>query len=425
MLGYIIIFCVLLFFSFLTVLKKRRDNVLLIVLRLLYLGSAIVSVFHYCSTPESYKELNIFSYFFLFISLIVASSPLYGYQPFRYENVQKMHISTANALAVILILLYLPDLILTIPEIIYDINEILFDFAYASEMYNDTAEMTATQTGQGINNIASVFRNSFSEVIVFFPFYYVLYEKRNKLITILLWLSMFSPLFTSFRLGSRTMMSWWILEIIICFLLFRNYYIKATSKWINRIVYAISSFVIVVFVLLTIGRFATGMYENDSHVENSLVSYAGQGTLNFSDDILQNDVYQYGDNCFPLFRRMIGLEASDNLYERQAKWSSSMKIRQGAFYTFIGDFYNDFSPFFGFVLLLFLSLILNSIIRRKDGKIISASKLYLIYFCSCVFFNGLFYFSYKGIGGNLRIIVNLLFILLLSTLLSNKKYNYV
>ena len=53
-----------------------------------------------------------------------------------------------------------------------------------------------------------------------------------------------------------------------------NIIIKATSKWINRIVYAISSFVIVVFVLLTIGRFATGMYENDSHVEKCKMELA-------------------------------------------------------------------------------------------------------------------------------------------------------
>jgi oligosaccharide repeat unit polymerase len=301
----------------------------------------------------------------------------------------------------------------------------MFDFAYVSEMYADTADMTAAQTGRGFSNIGSIFRNSFSEVIVFFPFYYALYEKRNKIITILLWLSMLNPLLSSFRLGSRTMMSWWVLEVIVAFLFFRRYYAYDVRKRINKAVYSAIAGVVFVFAILTIGRFATGMYQNDSYVGGSLLSYAGQSTLNFSDDVLQNDVYQHGDNCFPLFRRIVGLESSSNLYERQAKWSLKMKIRQGSFYTFIGDLYNDFSPILGLLLLSIISFILYSFFNKKNGCVLSSPKAYLIFFLACVLYNGLFYFSYKGTGGNLRIIVNLLFIVLLRVLSPtlNRSYN--
>lgn len=423
MVGYIIVFCFLLLFYLVHLIKKRKDNLLLIGLAIFYLISAVVSVFYYKSVPEGYKELNIISYIVLFISIIVAFYPLEGFYPNRYISVKLVDLSNANVIAISLILLYIPGMFFLIPSIITDFNRILLDFEYASDLYADTAELGARQTGVGLSNVYSVFRNVFAEIVVFFPFYYSLYERRNKNITVLLWLSITYPLLSSFNMGSRTMMTWWILEVIIAFVLFRKFYNPQLRKHINKVIFIVVLFVALTFALLTIGRFTTGMYEKDSYVGGSLVSYAGQGTINFADDILQNEVYQYGDNCFPLLRRMVGLESTSNLYERQIKWGSSMKIRQGNFYTFIGDLYNDFSPIIGFVMLSIFSLLLYGRIASKDGVRISSPKLFLVFFCACILYNGLFYFSYKGIGGNLKIIVNSFFIILLSILSTTKKMN--
>ena len=100
-----------------------------------------------------------------------------------------------------------------------------------------------------------------------------------------------------------------------------------------------------------------------------------------------------------------------------------MKIRQGAFYTFIGDFYCDFSPLFGFVLLFIISFIFYANIIQSDGIYVASSKLFVVFFYACICYNGLFYFSYKDIGGNLRLIVNILFVLLLKITPVNIKEN--
>ena len=133
--------------------------------------------------------------------------------------------------------------------------------------------------------------------------------------------------------------------------------------------------------------------------------------LNFNAYVLDEDVCQYGDNTGPIFRKMLGLESSDNLFERQAKWAVKMKAPQGAFYTFIGDLCFDY----GFFVVFFLILIVAGFFyeRRSRSNNIHLYKLFSIFFWACLCCNGLFYFSYKTVGGNLKIICSVLFYCLL------------
>ena len=215
------------------------------------------------------------------------------------------------------------------------------------------------------------------------------------------------------------------IALFIAFFLLKDFYEERIIRKIKIIGSILSTFVIVIFSVLTIGRFEMNRYSSISNAEDSFVSYLGQGSLNFSDMILQNDVHQHGDNCFPLFLNLLGQESSSNLYERQEKWAGKMKIEQGSFYTFVGDICNDFGPFFGLVFIALCSLIFDKMINSNKRKVLSLSQILSLFFVCCICFNGMFYFSYKTIGGNLKIILYILvfFTLPFAKSLFNKEKN--
>lgn len=399
---FAILLALLLFYT----IKKNKKNLLAISLVGLYCVSAITSSFVYINNLVYYKEVNLLSYLFLFLSLIIAFSPLIRFSPNRYKRMESFNISIINVFAFFLIILFLIGIIESIYTIINDFSRLLFDFSYANELYGDTRDVTSAQTGNSFLNVGAVLRGAFSEVLVLFTFYYMTLKQKSKLVLSLLLLSLLFPFLSSFTRGSRTVMVWWFIEMFIAFIILKDFYSESAKRWLQRVLMVITFVVVTIFTLLTIGRFNSNDYASMS-ANDSFVSYLGQGTLNFSDMVLQNDVHQYGDNCFPFFRSLVGFESSSNLYDRQWRWEGKMKIEQGVFYTFIGDLCNDFGSYFGLIFIIIFSIIFDRMINKK-GKVVTLAQILSLFFFSCICFNGLFYFSYKSVGGNLRIIVYLI-----------------
>lgn len=393
--------------------KRSKGNWLAIILIGMYCLSAIASWFLYSNNPALYSGVNIGSYIYLFLSLIIAFSPITNYQQERYTSLENMNIKVANFFAVFLILLFGLGIIGTITAVINDFNTILLDYTYAGELYADNREAVSNQTGSSFANVGAVLRGVFSEVLVVFTFYYLTLKKKNKIISLLLCFVALSPFLSSFSRGSRTVMTWWGFETVVSFLMFNKFYEKKMQKTIRKVLTIVFAGGILVFAVLTIGRFTYNRYSSLT-AEESIISYIGQGTLNFSDLVLQNKVHQRGDNCFPFFLNAIGLESSGNLYERQMRWESKMTIRQGSFYTFVGDLCNDFGPFLCLLFIILMSLLFNKSINKKNPTL-SLTQVFLMFFLCCICYNGLFYFSYKSVGGNLKIISYFIILILLAS----------
>ena len=391
--------------------KYRRDNLLLLILSCIYTFSALMSIVLYNSEAYSttYKDVNFFSYILLYFLVIISFYPVKNNRALMGSMLVCSGTTLTRCFTFYLILLYLPQTILYIPETISNYQNILLDFEYAADMYDETAEVTHSQTGHNFSNLFSVFRGAFSQILVFWTFYYSCIDNKNKWFLYSLWICSLYPFFASFSNGSRTGIVWWMFEVLIAYLIFYKFLPPKTNRTLKIGLVVLISFVIVIFSILTIGRFSTREYEGTNEVNNSIVLYSGSGQLNFADDVIQNDVIQYGDNCFPLFRSIIGLSSSKNLYERQAKWGKVMKIRQGAFYTLYGDLCFDMSYWGAFVFFVFLAYKFNKRLSYTDYNYTVISNAFLLYFYCCILYNGLFYFSYKTIGGNLAIITNIAF----------------
>jgi oligosaccharide repeat unit polymerase len=324
------------------------------------------------------------------------------------QSLCRYPITILNAIGIILILLFLPSLFVKFPDFISNLKYSLVELSSIKDLYDDTAEIIANQTGSSLANLGGVFRSAFSEVLVFFTFYYFSLYERNKWISIGLCIALLQPLLSSFSMGSRTMITWWFAEVVCAYLLFIPYFSSITKKYSKRFFTLICCCVFLVFAVLTFGRFSTKQ-SNDA-VQSSVVAYMGQGTINFSTDVLDNEVKQYGDNSFPFFRQLLGLDVSRNLYERQSKWARRMNVRQGAFYTFVGDLCFDFGPIIAFILISIFSYGLTRKLHAlRTQKNVEIGLLFLLFFWCCLCYDGLFYFHYKSMGGNLKIVTNVLF----------------
>jgi oligosaccharide repeat unit polymerase len=299
------------------------------------------------------------------------------------------------------------------PDIISNISTLTLDMSYAADIYTDSIERDLSRGHGGGLNYITAFGSIVSDWAIFMAFYYSTLKGKSHVLSALLWLCSIYPLLSGISGGARAIMSYWVFDIIVAYLLFRNFFSNKLAHVIRIVVLSGVFLMVSVFALLTIGRFTSGAYQNGNFVGSSIVSYLGQGTLNFNQYVLNNDVYQYGDNTMPLFRKMVGLESSSNIRERQAKWSEKMKIVQGYFYTFVGDFYFDWGPLGTFFLMMFLSIYLRNKIRIR-GDTIHVKKLFLIYFWSVIINHGLFYYSFKTVSGNWHFLSFIIFYVLLS-----------
>lgn len=368
-----------------------------------------MSIVYYTDNSILYKDVNILSYILLYVLVLISFCPVKNNRTLSGNVLLCSGSSLTRYFTIWLILLYLPHTAILIPETIADYQNILLDYEYAADMYDEAAEATHKQTGYSFLNVASVFRGAFSQILVFWTFYYSCLKIRNKYMLYSLWVCFLYPFLASFSNGSRTGIVWWVFEVLIAYLIFYKFLTKKAGKVIKIGLISLVSFVIIVFAILTIGRFATREYEDTDEVNNSLVLYSGSGPLNFAADVLQNDVIQYGDNCFPFFRSLLGLSSSSNLYERQTKWGKLMKIKQGAFYTFYGDLCFDMSYCGALLFLVIIAFKFNKKLYYTDFNYTLISNAFLLYFYCCFLYNGLFYFSYKTVGGNLALITNVAF----------------
>lgn len=404
---------------FYDIYRKDKENLLLLILSGVYTFSSIMSIVLYHSEKMSYTNVNILSTLLLFVLVVVSFSPLKRTRFVNDGDIKSLNSRFVSIFSYWLIFLYLPQVIMLIPESVSNYRNILYDFEFAADMYDEAAEATSQQTGHSFLNIFSVFRGAFSQILVFWSFYYFSLHNRRKTIMYLIWICLLYPFLASFAGGSRTGIVWWSFEILIAYLIFRNRYSRNIKRLITITLSTIASVVLLVFAILTLGRFATREYIGTNEVNNSLVVYSGSGQLNFSEYVIQNDVIQYGDNCFPLFRSVLGLSSSSNLYERQAKWGRLMNIKQGAFYTLYGDLCFDLSYFGALLFFLIIALRCSHKFSLYSQRASPLPVIFILYFYCCFLYNGLFYFSYKTIGGNLAIITNFIFYFMLKQIQSS------
>lgn len=416
------LFCIVLFviaLCFLAIRYVRKSSPVAIFVLCVYLGSAVLSIIEFVINPIEYPNINLLGYIYLFVIFAICLNPISNFK--NIGNISSnISISEINLLSFVVIALIIPSMVLILSEIKDNILGLTVDLSYAYDMYNDSAERDVDRNINDSINIVTGLGAIASDWVIFLAAYYSTLKRKNKILCILLWICCIYPLLSGISGGSRAVMTYWFFDLAIAYYLFKPHYSPTINKAVKRVMLIAVLFMFSVMAALTIGRFTSGAYQGGNYVGSSIVSYTGQSTLNFDQYALDNEVYQWGDNTMPLFRKMVGLEASNNIRERQAKWGGRMKIQQGYFYTIFGDILFDWGPVLSFVLLLFLSLFILKHTHTTGS--LKVQQLYLTYFWATIICNGVFYYSQKSVGGNWHLISMIIFYFILIILTRKKIY---
>ncbi|MGI6346853.1 MAG: O-antigen polymerase [Limisphaerales bacterium] len=373
----------------------------------IYLLSSFFSLILYLNDSESYKNLNVLGFFIFYFLLFSSLLPIFAFNENKISEIKNIKIKYLNIVCVFLIIINIPSLVDIIYGVINNLKMLSFNYSFFSDKYIENRIDSLSKTSQGYNYL-SIFRNITSHICLFILFYLFTLPKKNRYIVILLIFISFSFILQVFVGGHRSNFFVTLFNIVILYIIFRRYY----DLKIKRIVNLFLTFMIFVSVLLVLIVTASRFSQNrDINPQDSVISYAGQSTLNFNKYIFVNTVNQYGDGTAPIFRRILGLESSSSLYERQDRWGASMEIKQGAFYTFIGDIWFDFGPLISIIILIIIPLFIRFL--TLESYLIPLHKLFALYMWASICCSGVFYFTYKTIGGNLILISSILFYLLL------------
>ncbi len=145
------------------------------------------------------------------------------------------------------------------------------------------------------------------------------------------------------------------------YFLFKEQLSKTVRYTMKTIGIVLLSFVFVVMAALTISRFA--LSEGGAYFQ--VERYIGQANLNFNNYCLDAGGIRYGDRTCNVFKKLLLFDNVPNdIMSTRAKYSH-MKIDDGSFYTFVGDFVLDFGPIFGALILIIFSILFCLLTKPK------------------------------------------------------------
>lgn len=403
--NYILMFNVLLYVITLIVyIRKNRLVSLGTGVLFLYSMSAYMALELYYNPLSNLEKPTIGPLFYLYIFLLLFFLPLMRFDVNRidFQSVCKKEMFFVDKLSIIIFMITLLALIGNFRNI--DISSLLSVSSLADNYLNTNEGLEDySKSALGIFNYISMLQFAVSDLSIFFLGVYLVRQNKSKII--LLGLSVLMTIVISMTKGARAGLVSIIFSLFFLCVVFYPY-LRDKYKIIARnILIAIGSFVAIVFVAITIGRFVDN---SSTEVTNFfLQNYLGQSMIKFDNYGLDANGIRYGDRTAPIIRILLGLGTSTNFYERRELYSN-MLIDDSYFYTFVGDFTLDYGPVWGALIMLLMICFFNKRLKLKQGDCYRLSHLLLLYvlFQWCMYGFTLWPFAEKM--GNVKLIVFLI-----------------
>ena len=125
---------------------------------------------------------------------------------------------------------------------------------------------------------------------------------------------------------------------------------------------------------------------------NSLYIYTSESMYNFNTMASQTNRNTHGSYAFMPSMIRLGLAPVNDFSKRRDYLNKNMDISRIWFYTYIGDFCIDFGYVGSLLIVIFMSLLINNILKRKiylPGLCLIAVYIYIT---SC----GIFYYPFQA-----------------------------
>ena len=350
---------------------------------------------------DEFYSIKLFPLVYLFIMTIISCSPIFLYTRARIHKIVKPNMKLFNAVSILMIVCTIIDLTQTLPNVVSGITRIILESEAGVEIYQDSMDASTTMNiGDGkIESITSVLSGVFADVSVLMCFYNLTLPKRNKWITIGLFIAALNPIIYNLSISQRGPATTALMTIAISYFAV----VRFVPDNIKRKV-RIAGIVLLVLFSIPIAAITASRFnrEGTGGAGASYLYYLGQQNLSFDMYAFDNNGIRYGDRTFPIFKRMLGFSnVPHNFHERRAKYPH-LKINDETFIGYVGDFVLDYGPIIAFLIfVVFTSFVINATRVRKHKFYFH--QLILIHFVMCVVFQGgIKLFTYADLG-NLKI----------------------
>lgn len=415
---YLVLYALLLAFTLVFYLKRKKSFDAGAILIALYTAYAVLSVRLYNdkSSIDNYDfqdfTIRLFPLIYLFICQVISFYPILAFKPREYSRIQPpaFNLKPFAWFIIICYLLQIGYIAESLPKGLY---MVLFADDGTVDLYSEVMDNQASG-GIGIANIFSIFANMLYPFTVLLFFYYLSLEKRSKTILIGLGLAILIGMLEYVAKGQRGGMVKRMLLLIGTYFLFKDYLSYKINRKIKIYGLLVVSLFALFFMAMSISRFG----DRDGGVLSSFNRYGGEAVINFDRYAMDDNGIRYGDRVVPLFKKILQFDnVPNNYFERRAKYPH-LYINDEVFVTYVGDFCIDFGPFAAFLIIAFFSLWIRKLTLSSNAEY-PFHKLILLQFTLSIFVQGGALFPYADTG-NLVIIMTILLYLFFYFLYSGK-----
>lgn len=363
---------------------------------LLYTGSylAALLLIHYYNVSFD-RQINYgLSQLYLFIALFISILPITSIRESKVKSIIVPSFKYLDLFAAGTTTLSLFSLFYFAPSA-YKV--ITLDSSQIAYMRNLVAEGNNPFINQTIfNTIAGVSANFYFIQIVLFYIYLI----KNQSLSWKLYVIFFSSLsyvIHVFAYVGRDGVVFWLLSFILVSLFFLPSLNSTIKSRIKKLLINTSMPIIVVFAIITFGRFIYG--NADEQPFRTLFDYFGQGPINFAKSYTLNLPPLGGYMNFPLFVSQYDVDIAN----QNAAIMQQYGVSNTVFSTYVGSLLADFGRIGTLLFLASVSFILY-IYSLSNKRCWSFSFMLIYYLYVNVISQGIFYFRQSNNAGNLVII---------------------
>ena len=276
----------------------------------------------------------------------------------------------------------------------------------AREMRYDEGEFFETGI---MNTIASVSSSLYVFAIMFFFIYSVIGGHLKRRILLLI-ASSSEPIHVLAFVG-RDGIVFWLFSFVFLYLFFKPFLAETVLKSIRKLFIVVSIIAMIPFALISISRFGEG----DNYLYSETIRYIGESFINGPLYFGLNPPPTNIGRQFPLFYELIGSKLPDKPDLIQiGDWASFH------FSTFVVSLYQSLDLEGLIILCFFMAVFFYLFIGKIKTRLFAHTLiLYMLYFQ--ILSQGVFYFRQCTRGGNLFILLCLIFSLLLCVIEHDEK----
>ena len=398
---YIILYILVWMITFLVYLRKKKSFDAGACLILAYF---VYSFFSYCAYNNIYfnyfNELTVFPYIYLYTSVIIVMYPVLKTDTSENTQFVRPNIILFKIFCIFIILFSLVQLPDIISQFKGGLMRMLSSASGGAELYSEAIERVE-DWGGGISNLFAIFSGAFSGVAILVFFYSLTMPECSRLLKIALILPCFHGILSGIATGQRGAMIQPILVMIVTYFALYKHFPNKINRILKAFGIVTAVLISIPFIIVTISRFDRA----NSNISDAIFYYAGQSSLYFNNNALDDNGIRYGDRTIPLFKRIVGYsDVPKNFVERREKYPN-LKMNDEVFCTFVGDITIDFGPILGFILMVICSTIIFIKTRSQGNNLYFHQLIALHFVMSLCIVGGVKLYPFADVSGNLQLIV--------------------